>query len=194
MAELRRAVVVLLVAGLLGGATSLLQTVLPDAVASLANSAGSWCLLAWLLARPSGTALRGAAVAVVALAALVAGYYLVADLRGFGVSPTSVTSWLVAAATVGPVLGAGAVASRVGAGWVRVLGALVLPGLLVTEAAYGVTLLRASTATGYWVAEGSVGLLLALALVGRRTTLRVRRRVAALFADSDNRLTPEHVG
>lgn len=197
MAETRRLpvlLVVLVVAGAAGGATSWLQTVLPHAVAPFANSAGSWCLLAWLLARPAGSAGRGAVAAVLALVALVAGYYLVADLRGFAVGTGPVVAWLVVAAVVGPVLGVGATWSRVARGWRRVLGALVLPALLGCEAAYGLALLRETTATGYWAAEGLVALLLALALVGRRTTARARRRAAALFADSDNRLTPEHVG
>ncbi|WP_091729836.1 DUF6518 family protein [Nocardioides scoriae] len=181
-----RVATVLVVAGLAGAATSLLQTVLPAAVASFANSAGSWCLVAWLLARPAGSAPRGAAVAVLALVALVAGYYAVAHLRGFSVSPGSVGFWLVAAATVGPVLGVGAVWSRRARGWRRVLGALVLPGLLVAEAAYGLALLRASTSTGYWATEGLVGVGLGVALVAERTTARARRRVAAVFAESDN--------
>ena len=168
----RAATVVVLVAGAAGSATSFLQTVLPHAVASLANSAGPWCLVAWLLARPASSPARGAAAAVAALVALVAGYYVTADLRGFPVGSASVGSWVVAAALVGPPLGAGAVCSRAAPGWRRVLGALVLPALLVAEAAYGVLVVGSTTSTAYWVGEGVVGLLLAAGLLvrGRRHT------------------------
>ena len=156
---------VVLVAGAAGAATSFLQTVLPDAVGSLANSGGSWCLVAWLLARRGPSPARGAAAAVAALLALVAGYYVTADLRGFGLSPASIAFWVVVAALVGPPLGAGAVWSRTAPGRRRVLGALVLPSLLAAESAYGVVLLGSSTSTAYWVGEGVVAVALGAGLV-----------------------------
>lgn len=157
--------VVLVVAGALGGATSWLQTLLPFAVAPLANSAGSWCAVAWLSARPAAGPGRGALTSVLALAALVTGYYVVADLRGFGVGAAPVVSWLAAAALVGPFLGVGAVWSRRARGARRVLAALVLPGLLAAEATYGLLVVGATTSTGYWVGEGAGAVLLAVLLV-----------------------------
>ena len=159
---------VLVVAALAGAATSVLQTVLPDVVAPLANSAGSWCLVAWLLARPAATPARGAVRAVVALVALVAGYYLVSGLRGFGVDPATVGAWVVVAVVVGPWLGLGAVGARRSHGSARVLGALVLPVLLVVEAAYGLTVVGDTTSTAYWVGEAVVAVLLAAAALRRR--------------------------
>ena len=150
-----------LVAGAAGVATSYLQSVLPHLVASFANSAGSWCLVAWLLARPRSRPARGAAAAVAALLVLVAGYYVTSDLRGFGVSPVSVGVWVAAAGLVGPPLGVGAVWSRTATGRRRVLGALVLPALLVAEAAYGVLVVGSTTSTAYWLGEGAVGVLVA---------------------------------
>ena len=158
---------VVLVAGAAGAATSFLQTVLPHPVASLANSAGSWCLVAWLLARRASSPARGVATAVAALLALVAGYYVTADLRGFGVSSTSVGSWVATAALVGLPLGAGAVWSRTAPGRRRVLGALVLPALLVAEAAYGVLVVGSTTSPAYWLGEGVVGVALAWLLLAR---------------------------
>ena len=175
------AALVVLVAGAVGVATSFLQTVLPHAVAPLANSAGSWCLVAWLLARRASSPARGAAYAVVALLALVAGYYAAADLRGFGVASTSVGVWVVAAALVGPPLGAGAVRSRTAPGWVRVLAALVLPALLVAEAAYGLLVVGSTTSTAYWVGEGAAGLVLGLLLL-TRTPGRGRRHTGPRVA------------
>ncbi len=174
---IRAAAGVVVVAGAAGSATSLLQTVLPHAVAPLANSAGSWCLVAWLLARRASSPARGAASAVGALLALVAGYFVTADLRGFGVATTSVGLWVVAGALVGPPLGAGAVRSRTAPGWLRVLAALVLPALLVAEAAYGLLVVGSTTSTAYWVGEGVVGLVLGLPLV-RSTPGRGRRHTS----------------
>lgn len=178
MAEPRRpavGVVGPLVAVGAGAATSFLQTVLPFVVASFANSAGSWCALAWLLARPARSAPLGAARCVVALVGLVAGYYVTADLRGFGVYAPTVGTWLVAAALVGPVLGASAVVSRrAGEGsarsperWVRVLAVLVLPALLAAEAAFGLLVVRATTSTAYWVGQAVVALVIAVVGVVR---------------------------
>ncbi len=179
-------VAVLVVAGALGGATSWLQTLLPHAVAPLANSARSWCAVAWLLARPATGPGRGALTSVLALVALVTGYYVVADLRGFGVGAAPVATWLAVAVLVGPLLGVSAVRSRRARGMLRLLAALVLPGLLAAEAAYGLLVVGATTSTGYWVGEGVVAVLLAVLLV--------RTGPSSLFADSDHRLTPEHVG
>ena len=165
--RLGSAVAVLAVAVALGAATSFLQTVLPQPVAPLANSAGSWCLVAWLLARPARSSARGALAAALALLGLVAGYYLAADLRGFGVGVPSVLTWVVAAVLVGPPLGVGAVRSRGTGGWARVVAALVLPALLAAEAAYGVARLGGSTSTAYWVGEGVVAVLLAAVPLAR---------------------------
>ena len=175
---------------LVGGATSLLQTVLPQAVAPLANSAGSWCVAAWWLARPGPTraplvvlTLGATLGALGALVGMVAGYYLVADLRGFGVFAPSVAVWLVAAALVAPLLGVAATWPLRTRGVRRVAGALVLPGLLLVEAAYGLVVVRATTSVGYWVAEGVLAVLLAAGLSRRRGSGRVPPSV---FADSDN--------
>ncbi len=160
-----------LVASAVGGATSYLQTVLPYGVAPLANSAGPWCLVAFALAWRSKRVAEGAVTGAMALGLLVAGYYLVAALRGFGVSSSSVTFWCLAAVTVGPVLGAAAVVVRRGRGWTSVLAALVLPLLLVAEGLRSLEQIAATTSTAYWVAEIALGsaLVLPAVLIVRRS-------------------------
>jgi hypothetical protein len=147
-----------------GIATSWLQTVLPLGVASLANSAGTWCALAFLLAGVARRTWTAALVASSALLALVAGYYLTAGLRGFAVGVAGVGFWAVAALLAGPVLGVGR--CWLGAdGARRVLGALVLPVLLVAEGTYGLLVVAATTSAAYWSTEVVVGLVLAVVLL-----------------------------
>jgi len=176
-----------LVALAVGGATSYLQSVLPYGVAPLANSAGPWCLVAFALAWWSTRVGEGAVTGAMALGALVAGYYVVAHLRGYGVSSSSVALWSLAAVTVGPVLGVAAVVVRRGHGWASVLAALVLPLLLVAEGLRSLARIAGTTPAAYWFAEIVLGAVLVLPAV-----LVLRRN--RLFAESEAALTPEHVG
>ncbi len=152
---------------LLGGATSGLQTVLPDGLAPLANSAGPWCFAAWLLALSARSVAGGVARAVLTLAGLVVGYYVTAGLRGYAVSTTWVGAWLVVALLAGSVLGIAAVGLRAHRRVVRVAAGLVLPGLLVAESAYGLTVVGGTTPAGYWVAEAVLAVALAVVHVAR---------------------------
>ena len=167
----RRLALAGLVALAVGGATSYLQSVLPYGVASLANSAGPWCLVAYGLSWRSRRVGEGALTGAMALGLLVAGYYLVAHLRGFGVSATSVTFWCAAAVTVGPVLGGAAVIARRGRGWLSVVAALVLPVLLIGEGLRSLAQIADSTSSAYWIGEIVVGVVLVLPAVAilRRT-------------------------
>jgi FtsH-binding integral membrane protein len=162
----RRSLLTTLVVGLLLGAlTALGQQYLPDAVRSLANSSGPWCLVAFALAwrAPRGRPVVGA----LALAALLAGYVACSAVRGYPSSTALLLFWGLASVLVGPVLG-------VAAGWVRgtdgirpALGAAVPAGVLVGEAVYGLTVVADSTSGGFWVAEGIVGLALVAVLAYR---------------------------
>jgi hypothetical protein len=160
-----------LVALAVGGVTSYLQTVLPHDVAPLANSAGPWCLVAFALAWRSKRVGEGAVTGAIALGLLVAGYYLVASLRGFGVSSSSVAFWCLAAVTVGPVLGTAAVGVRRGRGWLSVVAALVLPVLLIGEGLRSLAQIADSTSSAYWIGEIVLAgvLLLPAAAILRRT-------------------------
>ena len=158
---------------LLGGATSFLQTVLPEAVAPFANSASGWTLLtagAVALCRPR-TALA-AVLGAVSFVALVLGYQVVSGLRGF---PTDETLFLIIGVVVGPFVG-------VAAAWVRhrdlrgALGCGVLAGIAMGEAAYGLLVVLATTGWSYWTAIGATGLVL-LAVTVRRAPRRAAARL-----------------
>ena len=88
------------------------QGVLPSELGSLANSAGSWSLAAFLLALVDRVPWRGAILGALALAAMVVGYAVVTQVRGFPVSTRLVVFWGLAAVTVGPALGVGAAWTR----------------------------------------------------------------------------------
>ncbi|WP_047871144.1 DUF6518 family protein, partial [Nocardiopsis sp. RV163] len=100
-------------AGLLAGfLTSYAQGLLPHGLAPLANSAGSWSLVALLLGMFSPRPWVCATAGVLSLAAMVLGYDLASVLRGFSASPGGTFFWLTAAALAGPVLGWGGNALR----------------------------------------------------------------------------------
>lgn len=136
-----------------GGLTSYGQALLPDALDSMANSAGSWSLIAFLLGTLSPRPWVSTVIGALSLAAMVVGYDVVSVLRGFAVSSTTTAFWLTAAVVVGPVLGWGANAVRrrttlapcaVGA----------MSGVLVGEGVYGLIYIADTTSPAYW--SGSV--------------------------------------
>jgi Family of unknown function (DUF6518) len=158
--------------GLVGGAlTDLGQSRLPWAVAPLANSAGSWVLLAFVVALGARGLLGAVARSSTCLVGLVVGFYAMAMGRGVAVGHESVVFWTVAALAVGPLAGAAAGALRHVGSDSAAVGAGVLGGMLAGEAVYGLRHLPA-TSPGYWVAQFAVGSALAVGLAWWRTGRR----------------------
>lgn len=154
---------VLVAAGAAGALTAYAQGFLPDELGSLANSVGTWTLVGFVLALPARR-LRTAAVAgALSLAALVAGYYVANELRGFPASSRAVVFWVLAAAVAGPAIGASAHWVRHGQGSRRAVAAGLVPGLLMGEGIYGLTVIADTTYPPYWAAELTAGVA---ALVG----------------------------
>lgn len=159
----------------LGVLTSYGQEWLPSQLGSLANSSGSWSLLAFGLALFLATGVRTAAlIGLLALLALLAGYVFGASVRGYSSGVTLIAFWGAAALLAGPLIG-------IGAHWVRssvdprpAFGAGAMSGVLVGEGVYGVTFIADTTYTPYWWGEILVGLALAGWVVGRS-----RRRLRA---------------
>ena len=154
-----------LVVGIL---TSLGQGALPAEVASLANSAGAWCVAAFLLALPNRAARLGLVLGPLALLGMLAGYDLTTLARGNAVSTSTVVFWGAAAVVVGPVLGLGATWARDGDPRRVAIGVAPLAGILIGEAIHGLTAIADTTYGPYWVGEAVVGLAL-IAWVGART-------------------------
>ncbi|GGC17110.1 DUF6518 family protein [Cellulomonas carbonis] len=118
-----------------GGLTSLGQTLLGStAFAGLGNAVSPWLVLPFAvgaLARRDGHA---SAAGLLACVAQVFGYYLVAHLRGFGVSNAFLIIWAVAGVLGGPLFGWAGRAWRTATGRVRGLGPALLVGCWVSEA------------------------------------------------------------
>lgn len=150
-----------------GGLTQLGQSLLPDWLHSLANSAAPWVVLAFLFALLSRVMWAACASGFLTLAGLELGYVAMAAIRGYPSAVTTVSFWLVAAVVFGPPVGLGAYLLRIRAeGWGAAGGGL-LAGIVSGEGLSSYLRVRDTTTPGYWVAEMLVGLGL-LALVCRR--------------------------
>lgn len=152
--------------GLLAGLmTSYGQGLLPHGLASIANSSGTWSLIAFLVGmlspRPWVSAIAGA----LSLAAMVLGYDIASVLRGFAVMAGSTVFWLTAAVLVGPVLGWGGNALRTRTR-LAPLAVGAMSGVLVGEGAYGLLYIADTTSPVYWscsIAAGAAFLVWAAA-------------------------------
>jgi hypothetical protein len=113
----------------------------------------------------------------------VAGYYVVADLRGFAAG-TWVLVWVVAGVVGGPALGAAGRAWRTATGRWRGAGAATLVGCWVAEAVvtYGFVLRRPDEAAVFVVVAAL--LFVALARPGRQARAMLRWLPAAVLAGS----------
>ena len=165
-----------------GGLTAFAQGWLPAQVGSLANSAGSWVLVAFLLALLPRRPVLAAACAAVAMVSLVVGYYAVNELRGFPSSPRAVLFWTAAAVLVGPALGLAAHWLRTADAMRAALGVSLPAGVLVGEGVYGLRYISDTTYPPYWRVEIACGVALLVAVSALRLRRPVPVAVAALAA------------
>lgn len=167
------------VAGLLLGAlTSFGQTWLPDEARSIANSAGTWSLLAMALASVASSRWRAAMAGAEALIALVAGYFIASVVRDFAVARSVVTFWMVCAVLVGPVLGLGALWIRSGRAILAAMSAGSIAGVLIGEGVYGLRFIADTTYPPFWWAEVVAG----IALLGAVAVARLREALPVVVA------------
>jgi len=96
----------------IGIATSVAQGSLPQTLTPLSNSTGTWCLGAFALALLERDPRRAALIGFASLIAMLAGYALATELRGFPVGTSMFGRWGAAAVIAGPALG-------IGAAWLR---------------------------------------------------------------------------
>ena len=179
------AVGIALVGGLFaGGLTSYAQGFLPEQISSFANSSGGWSMIAFLLvwigrARPALAALVG----VVAFEALVEGYSLVSQSRGYFYDDPFGNIFNLIGLVCGPVLGVACSLSRHGTPSWATLGVTPLVAVLWGEGIYGLTWVADTTSAVYWILNLVLGtLFLALAIVRRRPPLRSAVLAATLSA------------
>ena len=152
----------------LGGVESFAQTVLPEWLRPLSNSASGWTLppvvlIALFRLRPVPAVVAGA----LGFVALTVGYAVVSTLRGFADDPVF---WASVGIVVGPFVGLAACWLR-STGARAALGAGLLAGIGLGEGVYGLSAITATTGVVYWAAIAAVAVVL-LAVVA---VLRVRR-------------------
>lgn len=150
----------------LGAATSAAQALLGgSAFAGLANAVSPWVVASFLVGATGGGRGSAAALGIAACVPEVAGYYLTAALRGFGIAPAYVLLWAAAALVAGVVFGIAGHSWRRAAGRERGLGAALLVAVWTCEAvvSYGVVLGYLDDAAVF----GGIAVLL-FALLGRR--------------------------
>jgi hypothetical protein len=151
---------------LLGGLTSLGQTVLPESVQPLANSASGWTLLTvlvlwWLRTRTWVSVVLGAVCFVV----LNLGYALVSNARGFYYRPVL---WSVVGVVVGPFVGLAVAWARGAAHRAAAVGHGFLAGLLLGDAVSGFVRVRETTGWFYWTAVGVAAVVWVAVVAARR--------------------------
>lgn len=153
--------------GLVAGAFSAYgQGWLSDSTSSLANSAGPWSLVAFLVARYNRQLVRAMVAAMLALASCELGYVLATDFRGGSNSSSTIAFWMVAAVLAGPPLGvAGSWATK--GGLRRSLGFAVIGGVLIGEGVYGWTTVADTTDWRYWAVETALGVAIVAVLAVR---------------------------
>jgi Family of unknown function (DUF6518) len=167
--------------GLAGGALTQWSILhLPYTLEPLSNSAAPWVVVAFALALSARSIGESLLLAVTSLIALVMGFYLAEALRGWPVSQHQVEFWIVTSVLMGPLIG-------LAAGWFRragrtagALGAGILGGLLVGEAAHGLIALALSSATRYWDVQIAVGVVVSIGLTLWRFRGLRRGRIPAL--------------
>ncbi|MCW2747315.1 MAG: hypothetical protein JWP10_457 [Nocardioidaceae bacterium] len=157
-----RAVVVaaVVVSLVLGALTAFGQQHLSDQWRPVANSAGSWTLIAFALAWFAHKQVTAIATGAMVLIGLLAGYGFASELRGFAFSSAMVVFWLAASVTVGPVIGYGASLVRGSDDRLAAAGVSLMSGVLLGEGAYGLTVVADTTEPHWWVTEILTGLVL----------------------------------
>lgn len=173
-----RVVLACVVAVVFGALTAGAQQWLPDQLRSLANSSGSWTLIAFLLALSARRAGAAALFGFASLAGLLAGYVAFAGIRGYASSTTMIVFWGAAAVVVGPLVGLGAHWAKTRRDALAAVGIGGMAGLLVGEGVYGLWYIAATTYPPYWWGSIIAGLM----LLAGGVALRLKRVPTAMVA------------
>jgi len=139
----RRLVAASVVGLLVGAATSGAQTVLGGtSFAGLANAVSPWVVAPFLVGSTGRGRFSAPVLGLITCVGEVAGYYLTAAARGFGVNPSMVALWVVAGVVGGLVFGLAGRSWRAASGRERGLGAALLIAAWWCEAivTYGIHL------------------------------------------------------
>ena len=152
----------------LGVLTVFAQAWLPHEMGSLANSSGSWALVAFLLALLASNRSTAAVFGFLALITLLGGYVIGGEARDITSSSGLIAFWGLAAVIVRPTLGLCAHWIKTDRGYLAAIGIGVMSGVLIGEGVYGLTYIADTTYPPYWWVEIAVGAALLSWVVVRR--------------------------
>jgi hypothetical protein len=138
-----------------GALSALSQAHLQGTLNALVNSTSTWLVAPFLIGALAVTRRGAAAAGVATCAAQLAGYYLVAHLRGIGTTGSLVAFWTACAVVGGPVFGIAGRQWRSASPPLRGLGSAVLAGVFIAEGLYTYVHEQHHYLTGaLWIAVG----------------------------------------
>ncbi|MGC4175464.1 DUF6518 family protein [Demequina sp.] len=141
-----------------GVAMSFGQTYTPHALSPFFNSAAPVVAVAGFVAFTARRWWLSALIGAFAGPAVMAGYYVTSELRGFPGSASYIALWSTAGVIVGAAMGLGVWALRFSSSTpLKAAGASLWPGVAVGEAAFGLTANAETTPGGYWWAQAVLG-------------------------------------
>jgi len=179
MTPSRRLGVVIVVGLVMGVATQIGQSVLPDGVSHAANSLSPWLLVAFLLGSRMPDRRWAATAGIVALVFALVGYYGMVELRyGYGGSTGSLVLWGIGALVGGPVFGVAGWTWRFEGGWRRAGAVGLLAAIAIAEGAYLVGILPEPAVGAAFIIAG----MLVPLVFGRSAAERGRAYLAVLPA------------
>jgi len=166
------------VSGLAGALTPIGERHLPESVSSMANSSGSWTLIAFVAIYLSGLRSWGAAVmGAMSFLVMNAAFDVVFGRYGVEYPHRDLLFWCFIAVAVGPIVGLSAAWLRGGSPALRAVGAAAPSAVLIGEGVYMLVQLP-GTSTLYAHASVSVGILLFLGI----SLFRLRRFSAVVLS------------
>jgi hypothetical protein len=164
---------------LVGVATQIGQSLLPDGVSHAANSISPWLLVAFLLGSRMPDRRWAALAGFGALAVALVGYYAMVQLRfGYGGSTGALVLWGIGAIVGGPVFGVAGWTWRFESGWRRAAAIGLLAAVAIAEGGYLIGILPEASVGAAFVL---VGLCVPLVL-GRTMGERGRAYLAVIPA------------
>jgi hypothetical protein len=150
-----------------GVLTAYAQGWLPVELGSLANTSGSWALIAFALSLMALRLRTAALIGPLTLLVLLVGYVVAQHVRSYSVGTSLIVFWSVVTLLVGPLLGVAAYWVRQQGGARAALGAGVISGVLIGEGIYGLTRIADTTYPPYWWAEVIVGVAIGAIALAR---------------------------
>jgi Family of unknown function (DUF6518) len=184
-------VAVAIVAGIAGGAiTEGLVLRVSHQLEPLTQTAAPWIIVVAVVALLARDIRTAVVLSVITFLALVLGFYLAQETRGWSVSHHQAAFWFAACFVAGPLIGLAVGWLKYGSRVLGGVGAGMVGGIFVGEAIYGLRERSLSTSAAYWHVQIVVGAVLWIGAVlwarprvtGRIPAIAASLASAAVFA------------